>query len=198
MAAISPARLLSDLAAAPALVELGLHRGQVGEDQLELQRGQGLDRVRVPGHLGVLERPEDHTQRVDLTDAGQEAVPEPLSSGRAGNEAGDVDHFHAGAHHLAAGAHARQGVESGVGQRRGGDRRLGGGEGVGGHRRVSTGEGVEQRRLAGIGQTDETQSFHCSPTLPAPRRPHFGGAELPRTRPPNPPRHRDGAPSATR
>jgi hypothetical protein len=33
---------------------------------------------------------------------------------------------------------------------------------MGRHRRLGTGEGVEQRRLAGVGQTDETQSFHWS------------------------------------
>src|SRR3712207_8835440 len=55
------------------------------------------------------------SQRVDLADAGEEAVAEPFSCRRARDESGDVHELDGGVDDLAALAHLRQREEAVVG-----------------------------------------------------------------------------------
>ncbi len=97
------------------LVDLGLDRVEVGEGQLDLQDPEVLEGVGRPGHVGIVEGPQDVDDGVDLTDPGEELVAQALALAGALDQAPDVDELHGGGDHVLGGAHLGQGVETVVG-----------------------------------------------------------------------------------
>jgi len=144
----------------PALDDLGVHRVDVGQDQLQLQGVQVVEGVVATHHVVVGERPQHHHDGVDLADAGQEPVAHALARRRPGHQPGDVDELQRGSDHLLGPGHLGQCPQAGIRYLSDPDVGLRGRERVGGDRDGRSGHGVEQRRLAGVGQADETQAFH--------------------------------------
>jgi hypothetical protein len=110
-AATSSRMDLSPLAAFRRLLDLGLHRLEVGEGQLDLEHPEVLERVVGTGHVGVGEGPQHIDDGVDLADAGEEPVAEPLALAGPLDETADVGELHARRYHALGTAHRGQGVE---------------------------------------------------------------------------------------
>jgi hypothetical protein len=75
-------------------VERGLHRLEIGEQELGVDRLDVADRVDVAvdvHDVRVLEAADHVEDRVDLADVGEELVAEPLALARAAHDARDVD-----------------------------------------------------------------------------------------------------------
>ena len=99
-------------------------------------------------------------QGVDLADATEEPVAEPLPGRGPGDQPCDVDHLDPGSHDLAALAHLGERIETVVRKRRDPDGGLGGGERMVSYRRQTPGEGVEKRGLPGVREPDEPDPLH--------------------------------------
>ena len=140
-----PRQRLVGLGRLPPAIELALCAREIGEHELELERVEVVERVGAAGNLGVLEGTQHEHDGIDLADAGQEPVAQPLTGGRARDEPGDVDQLDIGVHDLARLAHPGEGVEPVVGHVRHPDVGLGRRERVRRDHRVPTGNGVEQR-----------------------------------------------------
>ena len=145
-------------------VEVG--QGEFGVDDLDVIGGRHLARhvhdVAVPKaahHVG---------DGMGLANVGQELVAEPLALGGAGDQAGDIDEFHGGGHHLgglddigdAVQARVRHRDDAGVG--------INGAEGEVLRVDARPGEGVEQGGLAHVGQADDAAVESHQPSWPDP------------------------------
>ena len=140
--------------------ELRLRARGVGQHELELERGQVVEWVAATDDVRVLERAQHVQDRVDLADAAEELVAEPLPRVRALLDAGDVSELRGGLDDLLRGAHLGEGDQSVIRHFGDADVRLGGGERVRGHRGLAAGQRVEKRGLAGVGQPDDAEALH--------------------------------------
>ena len=141
----APARAGFVRAAFCCLVELALERREVGKHELQLQNAECGERVVLARDRVVLEAAQDETERVDLPDSGEKAIPETLTVLGARNEPGDVDHLDRRLDDLPARAHRRERGEPVIGDMGDADRRLRRRERMRGHRHVRTSQRVEQR-----------------------------------------------------
>ena len=151
-----------------------LHGFQIGECQLELDDAEVFQWVGRPGDVVVLEGAEDEHDRVDLANVGQELVAESLTLAGALDETTDVDHLYGGMDDVLARRHHGQPIEPLVRNLCHADVGILRGEGVGRGECSAAGERVVQRALAGVGQPDESESFHAWPE--ATERTATGGA----------------------
>src|SRR5690606_38721026 len=114
--------------------------------------------------VGVVEHADDLTDRVGLTDVGEELVAQPRALRRPFDDARDIHEGHGRRDGLLRTEDLRQLVEAWVRQRHHPDVGFDRGERIVRRQHAVTGQSVEQGGLAYVGQTDDAEGqTHDSP-----------------------------------
>ena len=147
------------------LVKLLLGGVKVGEGQLHLDHPEVVQGIGRSGHVTVSESPEDEHNGVDLADAGQKSVTQPLALGGPLNQAADIGELHAGRYNPAGSAHGGQAFQTVIGDPGHANIGVSRSEGIRRGEGSPAGQGVIKRGLARVGQAHEPETLHLSALL---------------------------------